>query len=90
MIIQSERVWLSGGFYPATIHIENGRISNVAMGLSDNANFDFAKRRIIPGLIDSHAHGGWDYDTNENNPEGLRRWAANLPAEGVTAFAPPR
>lgn len=88
MIIQSERVWLSGGFYPATIHIENGRISNVVMGLSDNANFDFTKRRIIPGLIDSHAHGGWDYDTNENNPEGLRRWAANLPAEGVTAFCP--
>lgn len=88
MVIQSERVWLFGGFYPAHIAVEEGRISHIALGLSDNATYDFGKRRIIPGLIDSHAHGGWDYDTNENDPQGLRRWAANLPAEGVTAFCP--
>lgn len=88
MVIQSERVWLFGGFYPAHIAVEEGRISHIALGLADNATYDFGKRRIIPGLIDSHAHGGWDYDTNENDPQGLRRWAANLPAEGVTAFCP--
>ncbi len=88
MIIQSERVWLSGGFYPANITVEEGRISNIAIGLTHHAAHDFGSRRIIPGLIDSHAHGGWNYDTNENDPEGLRRWAVNLPAEGVTAFCP--
>lgn len=51
-------------------------------------DYDYGARRIIPGLIDSHAHGGWNYDTNENDPEGLRRWASRLPEEGVTAFCP--
>lgn len=88
MIIQSERVWLSGGFYPAYITIEGGSISDIKAGQSASPTYDFGKRRIIPGLIDSHAHGGWDYDTNENDPDGLRRWAARLPAEGVTAFCP--
>lgn len=88
MVIQSERVWLFGGFYPAHITVEEGQISHIAMGLSGDATHDFGQRRIIPGLIDSHTHGGWDYDANENDPEGLRRWAARLPAEGVTAFCP--
>ncbi|MGK9173694.1 N-acetylglucosamine-6-phosphate deacetylase [Yokenella regensburgei] len=88
MIIQSARVWLSGGFYPAHIIVEDGRITHIATGFVDNATHDFGTRRIIPGLIDSHAHGGWDYDTNEDDPQGLRRWAKHLPAEGVTAFCP--
>ncbi|HDS7116030.1 TPA: N-acetylglucosamine-6-phosphate deacetylase [Klebsiella aerogenes] len=88
MIIQSERVWLAGGFYPAQITIEDGLISAITPGLSSRVDKDYGARRIIPGLIDSHAHGAWDYDTNENDPQGLRRWASRLPEEGVTAFCP--
>ncbi|HCI6433116.1 N-acetylglucosamine-6-phosphate deacetylase [Klebsiella quasipneumoniae] len=88
MIIQSERVWLAGGFYPAQITIENGLIHDITPGLSPGVDKDYGARRIIPGLIDSHAHGAWNYDTNENDPEGLRRWTSRLPEEGVTAFCP--
>jgi len=88
MKIQSERVWLEGGFYPARITVENGTISDITPGLGATVDYDYGTRRIIPGLIDTHAHGAWDYDTNENDPEGLRRWASHLPEEGVTAFCP--
>lgn len=88
MKIQSKRVWLAGNFYPAHITVENGIIVDITPGLASQVDYDYGARRIIPGLIDSHAHGGWNYDTNENDPEGLRRWASRLPEEGVTAFCP--
>ncbi len=88
MKIQSERVWLAGGFYPAQLTLENGVISDITLGLSPNVDQDYGSRRIIPGLIDTHAHGAWDYDTNEDDPERLRRWTYRLPEEGVTAFCP--
>ncbi|ADO50532.1 N-acetylglucosamine-6-phosphate deacetylase [[Enterobacter] lignolyticus] len=88
MKIQSERVWAGGGFYPAQITIEDGKICDVTPGTGSDADIDYGARRLIPGLIDTHAHGAWDYDANENDPDGLRRWAASLPAEGVTAFCP--
>lgn len=88
MIIQSERVWLYGSFFPAHITIENERILDVKMGLILNADYDYGQRRIVPGFIDMHAHGGWNYDTNEDDAAGLRRWASHLPQEGVTAFCP--
>lgn len=88
MIIQSERVWLSGGFFPAHITFERGIITAVTPGLTPHAHIDYGNKRIVPGFIDSHTHGAWDYDTNENDAEGLRRWALKLPAEGVTSFCP--
>ncbi|HGY3718536.1 TPA: N-acetylglucosamine-6-phosphate deacetylase [Citrobacter gillenii] len=88
MIIQSERVWLYGSFFPAHITVENGKIHDINVGLIANADYDFGQRRIVPGFIDMHAHGGWNYDTNEDDAAGLRRWISHLPQEGVTAFCP--
>lgn len=88
MIIQSERVWLYGGFFPAHITVEDGKILDIKVGLIAGADHDYGQRRIVPGFIDMHAHGGWNYDTNEDDPAGLRRWASHLPEEGVTAFCP--
>ena len=88
MVIQSERVWLYGSFFPAHIIVANGRILDIKMGLIPDVDYDYGQRRIVPGFIDIHAHGGWNYDSNENDPAGLRRWASNWPREGVTAFCP--
>lgn len=88
MIIQSERVWLYGSFFPAHITVENGQIIDISLGLIADVDYDYGLRRIVPGFIDMHAHGGWNYDTNEDDAEGLHRWASHLPEEGVTAFCP--
>ncbi|MDM2842484.1 N-acetylglucosamine-6-phosphate deacetylase [Citrobacter portucalensis] len=88
MIIQSERVWLYGRFFPAHITVENGKIFDINIGLITDAEYDFGQRRIVPGFIDMHTHGGWNYDTNEDDAVGLHRWASRLPQEGVTAFCP--
>lgn len=79
MIIQSERVWLSGSFFPAHITVEHGQILDIRLGLTTHADHDFGPRRIVPGFIDMHTHGGWNYDTNEDDATGLCRWAACLP-----------
>ncbi|EPB5227590.1 N-acetylglucosamine-6-phosphate deacetylase [Citrobacter freundii] len=88
MIIQSERVGLYGSFFPAHITVANGKIIDINVGLIADADYDFGLRRIVPGFIDMHAHGGWNYDTNEDDAAGLRRWLSHLPQEGVTAFCP--
>ncbi|HIS07384.1 MAG TPA: N-acetylglucosamine-6-phosphate deacetylase, partial [Candidatus Choladocola avistercoris] len=39
-----------------------------------------------PGFLDIHCHGAYEFDTNDANEEGLRRWAKNIVSEGVTGF----
>ena len=43
---------------------------------------------VSPGLIDVHIHGYGGADVSDGDPEGVRRMAACLPANGVTAFLP--
>ena len=42
----------------------------------------------MPGFIDIHTHGAYDFDTNDGQPEGLRNWMKRIPEEGVTAILP--
>ncbi len=89
MIIQSERVWFADSFSPAQIEIEDGRIVRINKYNEATPDTDYGTRRIVPGFIDIHTHGAYDFDTNDGDEAGLRNWAAKLPAdEGVTSFCP--
>ena len=50
------------------------------------ADEDYGDKRIVPGFIDIHTHGAYDFDTNDGQPEGLRNWMKRIPEEGVTAI----
>ncbi|MCR4704544.1 MAG: N-acetylglucosamine-6-phosphate deacetylase [Lachnospiraceae bacterium] len=86
MRIQSKKVWIADRFMPAQIVCENGKIVRVDAYDAAKPDEDYGDLRIVPGFMDIHCHGAYEFDTNDANPEGLRRWAKRIPSEGVTSF----
>lgn len=88
MLIQSKNIWIANQFVEAQLEIEDGKIKGIYPYGTKEVDVDYAENRIIPGMIDVHCHGGLGFDTNDANHEGLRKWAAALPQEGITGFLP--
>ena len=88
MRIQSKRVWIADDFVPAIVEISDEKIIHILPYGSAPIDADYGDNRIVPGFIDVHCHGAYEFDTNDANEEGLRLWASRLPLEGVTAFLP--
>lgn len=86
MLIQSKKVWIADQFIPAVIELENGKIKNILPYGSKPVDEDYEDKRIVPGFLDIHCHGAFEFDTNDANEEGLRNWTKNIVAEGVTGF----
>jgi N-acetylglucosamine-6-phosphate deacetylase len=86
MLIQSKKVWIADQFVPAIIEINDGIITNIFSYGSKEADIDYEDKRIVPGFIDIHCHGAFEFDTNDANEEGLRNWTKNIVSEGVTSL----
>lgn len=86
MIIQSKQVWIADQFYPAQIEVEDGKIKEIYPYEAKEVDKDYGELRIVPGFIDIHCHGAYNFDTNDAYPEGLRKWSEGIVNEGVTAF----
>ena len=88
MIIQSKRIWIAGQFIAAQLEIQEGKILRVLPYDSRQADEDCGNDRIVPGFIDIHTNGAYNFDTNDGEPEGLREWMRRIPEEGVTSILP--
>ncbi|MGN1342955.1 MAG: N-acetylglucosamine-6-phosphate deacetylase, partial [Traorella sp.] len=88
MIIQSQRVYIDEQFMPAQLVLENGKIAHIQEWGKDKADRDYQNQRIIPGLIEMHAHGYNGMDVNYATYDGLKHWFKELPKEGVTSVFP--
>ena len=86
MRIQSKKVWIADQFTEAVIEIQKEKITGIFPYGSRPADIDYGDLRIVPGFVDIHCHGAYEFDTNDANEEGLRRWAKNIVSEGVTGF----
>ena len=86
MIIQSKKVWIADQFIAAQIEMDGGKIVAVYPYGTKEADVDYGENRILPGLIDIHCHGAYEFDTNYAEEAGLRNWAKNIVGEGVTSF----
>ena len=86
MIIQSKKVWIADQFTPAQLELEDGIIKEIYPYNEKEVMKDYGDLRILPGFIDIHCHGAYGFDTNDANPEGLRKWAKGIVDEGVTSF----
>ena len=86
MIIQSKKVWIADQFIPAQLELEDGIIKEIYPYNEKEVTKDYGDLRILPGFIDIHCHGAYGFDTNDANPEGLRKWAKGIVEEGVTSF----
>lgn len=65
------------------IRVENGRFTHI--GRESGAGIDAEGLKILPGLIDIHAHGCVGYDTMEGN---LPEMAAYELSHGITTWYP--
>ena len=86
MIIQSKKVWIADQFTPAQLELEDGIIKEIYPYNEKEVTKDYGDLRILPGFIDIHCHGAYGFDTNDANPEGLRKWAKGIVDVGVTSF----
>ena len=86
MIIQTKKVWIADQFTPAQLELEDGIIKEIYPYNEKEVTKDYGDLRILPGFIDIHCHGAYGFDTNDANPEGLRKWAKGIVDEGVTSF----
>lgn len=86
MIIQSKKVWIADQFIPAQLELEDGIIKEIYPYNEKEVTKDYGDLRILPGFIDIHSHGAYGFDTNDADPEGLRKWAKGIVDEGVTSF----
>lgn len=86
MIIQSKKVWIADQFTPAQLELEDGIIKEIYPYNEKEVTKDYGDLRILPGFIDIHCHGAYGFDTNDADPEGLRKWAKGIVDEGVTSF----
>ena len=67
MILFSNRVVTSEGTKPAYLQVEDGKIIGI-FDANENlvADVDYGNHRIIPGVIDTHNHGGFGYYFDED------------------------
>ena len=86
MVIQSKKVWLADQFVPAAIEVNDSRITAILPYGAKDVDDDYGDKRIVPGFMDIHCHGAYEFDTNDANEDGLRYWAEHIVSEGVTSF----
>lgn len=74
--------------YNGDLLISNGKISSIGKNLSTNdvEIIDVEGKKIVPGFIDIHIHGGVGYDTMNATYEALNAISIHLAKHGVTSF----
>ena len=50
---------------------------------------DYGDKRIVPGFMDIHCHGAYEFDTNDANEDGLRYWQSTSSRRASPASSPP-
>ena len=62
MIIKAKRIYLEDGLFNGYLEIEGSKIINIYHEDADiKADIDYGNNRIIPGIFDTHNHGGFGY-----------------------------
>jgi allantoinase len=80
--ITSNRCWIDGQLKPATITFDQGRIADIALGKSIDAE-DFGNNVIMPGILDVHVHINEPGRTEWEGFETITQAAA---AGGITSI----
>jgi len=90
MIIKSENIYMEDGCKSGYLEIENGVIKKYHPADSTlKADADYSENWIIPGIFDTHNHGGFGISVNNNSTEDdIKLYLKGLASNGVTAVFP--
>ncbi len=89
MIIYSENVVFYETIKPAFIEIENGMFKHIIDGSQNiQADIDYGENYIIPGIIDTHNHGGAGYRFDSADKKGILDCLKAQACFGVTGIFP--
>ncbi len=90
MIIKSNRIYLEDGCKSGYLVIEGSVIKQfLPEGSPVTADVDYGNNRIIPGIFDTHNHGGFGVKFDANCTEAdAKRYLKGLASTGVTAVFP--
>jgi len=90
MILKAVQIYAEDGLLTnSSLVIDGERIACVGdVNTDGNEVIDFGNAMILPGLIDTHVHGGGGYDVMDATTDALCKLAEYKASEGVTAFCP--
>ena len=88
MVIQSKKVWLADQFVPAAIEVNDGRITAILPYGTKDVDDDYGDKRIVPGFMDIHCHGAYEFDTNDAWPMSWRAATTAQRSWASTSKAP--
>lgn len=88
--IKSDQIYFNHKLQPGVLAVDGASIKNV---ISDDAPvsgelIDLTGYRVLPGLIDTHMHGGNGFDTMDCKEESIDGMSDYLASVGVTTFYP--
>lgn len=77
-----------GIFYNSDLLISDGKISEIGKDITkeDAEIIDLNGKKVVPGFIDIHIHGGVGYDVMDASYEALNSISVHLARHGVTSF----
>lgn len=90
MLIHSNRIYLEDGCQAGTLEIKDGKfVAFYPESENKSADIDYGNNRIIPGIFDTHNHGGFGYRLNDNSTEEeIKAYLKGQASFGVTSLLP--
>ncbi|PDP88319.1 N-acetylglucosamine-6-phosphate deacetylase [Glycomyces fuscus] len=84
--LTNARVVTPDGVHEGWLRVENGRVAALGSDGPVPDGRDLGGAWVVPGLVDTHVHGGAGHAFPEADPEGMRRTVAFNRSRGVTAL----
>jgi len=90
MLIHSNRIYLEEGCKAGYLEIKDGKFSAFYPESEKlTADIDYGNNRIIPGIFDTHNHGGFGYRLNDDiTEEEIKVYLKGQASFGVTGLFP--
>lgn len=90
MIIHSKRIYMEDGLKSGYLEIKDRKIINFYNEEENiKADIDYGNNRIIPGIFDTHNHGGFGYDMiRQSSKEDIKALLKAQASLGVVNYMP--
>ncbi|MCW6666589.1 N-acetylglucosamine-6-phosphate deacetylase [Aerococcaceae bacterium NML190938] len=88
-LIKNASVYYDGAFHQRNVLVEDGVIRQITPYAIESTQveiIDLAGKRLVPGFIDIHTHGGFNHDINASNATDLVDLSYGFASRGTTSF----